>query len=164
MSKQIDKDAESAFATDPINDESEFSDATIRSNFIAKVYVTFLVQILIIFGFIFAVFKPLTKTIDSENFLAWIVMFCMLGIVAMIGVIFFFCTNLRRKLPMTVFLLVLISNVLAFLIELLSAVFETNIFHTCLGIIATICFFITCFVLQTKLNFNGEKTFLLILI
>jgi hypothetical protein len=142
-------------------DETEFSDRSVRKKFIAKVHATFIVQCLITFGLHFA-FKPVMKILKksheskNKNFKMLVtIMVCSFLVFWFITAVTFNCAkNLRRKMPMNVIFLFMHSMIWAFLLELFEML-KGNYFLISLATVAAIsCFFM---ILSVMVKLNGKN-------
>ncbi|XP_014207236.1 protein lifeguard 1-like [Copidosoma floridanum] len=151
------------YAQDPMQDEIkgfQFNDTTIRQAFIRKVYSILMVQLLITFGIvaIFTYHMP-TKKFAWSN--PWIMWACLIATFVLL-ISMACCTSVRREAPMNYIFLGLFTFAEAIMLGFASSVSNQKYVIMAVGITAVICFSLTLFAFQTKIDFTGMGTYLFI--
>ncbi|CAK6955697.1 fas apoptotic inhibitory molecule 2b [Scomber scombrus] len=132
--------------------QAQFSwdDKTIRRTFIRKVYAILMVQLLVTLGIIalFTFCAPVRFYIQTHPSLY------------MVSYLMFFatyialscCGDLRRQFPWNIILLVLFTLSMAFMMGFVSSFYNTKSVVLCVGITAMVCFCVTIFSFQSKID------------
>ena len=142
-------------------DESyKFDDLTIRNGFIRKVYSILMLQLLVSFAFV-----AMSSYHDgTRQFIHQSPGLLMVSMVVMIVTLIALscCENLRRKSPHNIILLSLFTLSESFLLGVTAATTKPEIVVTAVGITAAICFVLTIFAFQTKIDFTGCGVYLMV--
>jgi len=135
-----------------------FSDKTIRKNFICKVYSILLCQLLITLLFVaVATFHMGTKNyIKSHPGLSIIAIIITFGTLIALAC----CENLRRKSPTNFILLFIFTLAESFLLAVSVSLYYPEQVMLALGLTTLICFALTIFAFQTKIDFTVMGGFL----
>ncbi|XP_063697378.1 protein lifeguard 2-like isoform X2 [Culicoides brevitarsis] len=149
------QDTNNNFSTDfeaQADNRFDFDDQTVRKAFIRKVYMILMVQLLITFGVIalFVFHEPTKKWTYEHPELFWIAFAVM--IVTLISMAC--CTNVRRKTPMNFIFLFLFTLAEAFLLGVVSSVYDVQEVLMAVGLTAGVCLALTLFAFQTKWDFT----------
>lgn len=141
-------DAEAGSAGDGYS----FDDQSIRRGFIRKVYSILTVQLLVSMAFIaiFVLHEP-TKRFVQQN--AWLV-FVAMGVQIVTMLIIACCGEVRRNFPMNFILLAIFTLSMSFMLGVISSVHTGETVMLAAGITAAVCFALTIFAFQTKLDFT----------
>ncbi|XP_029347455.1 protein lifeguard 1-like [Acyrthosiphon pisum] len=137
-----------------------FSDKTIRKDFICKVYSILTCQLMITLIFVaIATLHDETRTYIKTN--CWLF---FTALVITIGTLIALacCENVRRKSPLNFILLFVFTLSESFLIAVCVSRYYPEQILLALGLTILICFTLTIFAFQTKIDFTVIGGFLLI--
>lgn len=141
-------------------DNFGFSDKSIRQKFISKVYCILMFQLLITLGFVsLGTFHEPTKLFIKSN-----PMLSILAIVVTFGTLIALacCENLRRNSPTNFILLFVFTIAESFLLAVTVSRYYPSQVLMALGLTTLICFALTVFALQTKIDFTVMGGFLMV--
>ncbi|XP_058800408.1 protein lifeguard 1-like [Phymastichus coffea] len=152
-----------SYSEDPMNDEAkgfQFNDTTIRQAFIKKVYSILMVQLLITFGFVtlFSLHDP--AKLFARNHIG--LMYVALIVTFVLIIAMACCTSVRRQAPMNFVFLFIFTLAEATLLGFVSSVHDEKYVMLAVGITVVICFALTLFAFQTKIDFTGMGTYLFV--
>ncbi|KAK7574170.1 hypothetical protein V9T40_011361 [Parthenolecanium corni] len=143
-----------------INLNLSFYDITIRNGFLAKVYLILMCQLLICTAFIAAfVCNDGLKTYAQNNFALVIIAFFTTIVCLMVMNCF---QRAYLRAPRNYISLFVFTIIESFFLAVVSSYFEANEVLLAVGICAVICFALTIFSFQTKINFTFMRGILLI--
>lgn len=133
-------------------DGYSFDDESIRKGFIRKVYSILTVQLLISAAFvaIFVVHEPTKLFVRKHPELMWIA----LGVQLVTMITLACCGNVRRSFPMNFIFLGLFTLSMSFMMGVISSLHAQDTVLMAVGITAAVCFALTIFAFQTKLDFT----------
>ncbi|VVC39511.1 Bax inhibitor 1-related [Cinara cedri] len=142
------------------SDNFGFSDKTIRRKFISKVYSIIMCQLLITLLCV----AVSTFHIPTKNYIASNPGLSLVAIIITFGTLIALacCEDLRRKAPTNFILLFVFTLAESFLVAVTTTKYYTNEVLLALGLTTLICFALTLFALQTKIDFTVMGGFLLI--
>ncbi|XP_022177303.1 protein lifeguard 2-like [Myzus persicae] len=144
------------------HDEFGFNDITIRRNFLCKVFSIYICQLLMALAFVtVAIFHDPTRLyVQSHPSLSIIASFITLSILIALA-----CSeNLRRKSPNNFIFLFMVTVALSFLLATSVSHYYPNQVLLALCLATLICFALTMFALQTKIDFTVMGGFLMIFV
>lgn len=130
-----------------------FNDASIRRGFIRKVYSILMCQLLISTGIIslFVYHKPTKLYVQQHMEIFWI---CFAATIVLL--ICIHCsTTLSRKAPWNFMFLFLFTLAESVLLATAASTYNSNEVLLAVGITAAICFALTLFAFQTKIDFTA---------
>ncbi|OXU26271.1 hypothetical protein TSAR_002467 [Trichomalopsis sarcophagae] len=137
-----------------------FNDTTIRQAFIRKVYSILLLQLLITFGVVaLFTFSHNAKEFAAKNVS---VMYICMAITFGLLIAMACCTSVRRKAPMNFIFLFIFTLAESVMLGFVSSQHDEGSVILAVGITAFICFALTLFSFQTKIDFTGAGTYLFI--
>ncbi|XP_050432745.1 protein lifeguard 1-like [Adelges cooleyi] len=141
-------------------DNFGFSDKTIRRHFISKVYSILMCQLLITLVFVaFSTLHEPTKTyVKTHPGLSLIAIVITFGTLIALAC----CEDLRRKTPTNFILLFVFTVAESFLVAVSVTRFYPQEVLLALGITTLLCFALTVFALQTKIDFTVMGGFLMV--
>ncbi|KAL1516995.1 hypothetical protein ABEB36_000818 [Hypothenemus hampei] len=129
----------------------DFSDKSIRRNFVRKVFAILIAQLAITAGFIaLFCFEQNSKKFSQKNQLLLITSVVTMLVII---IILFYCSNFRRKTPANYIFLIIFTIAEGFLVGTISV-----------GVTAVVCLSLTIFAFQTKWDFTGCGGTLLVLL
>ncbi|XP_060857753.1 protein lifeguard 1 [Metopolophium dirhodum] len=142
------------------NGDLGFSDKTIRKDFICKVYSILMCQLIITLIFVgMATLHDETRTYVKTHpwltIIAFVITFAILIALAC-------CENVRRKSPLNYILLFVFTLSKSFLLAVSVSLYYPEQVLLALGLTILICFALTIFAFQTKIDFTVMGGFLLI--
>ncbi|KAB7502539.1 Protein lifeguard 1 [Armadillidium nasatum] len=144
----------------PDNFGSSFTSRSIRHTFVRKVYTILTFQLLVTLTVVavFSLHEGVQSFVQEH---AWI---CYLSYGVFIVTYFTLicCTGARRKWPGNMILLSIFTLSMAYLLGTISSFHKTEIVLFSVGITAAICFLITMFAIQTKIDFTGWGIYLFV--
>lgn len=148
-------------AEDPMGIEIKgfgFNDVTIRRGFIRKVYSILMCQLLITVGMIalFLYHQPTKMWVQHHLEIFWI---CF-AVTFVLIICMSCCTSVRRKAPMNFIFLFLFTIAEGFLLATAASTYNSEEVLLAVGITAAICFALTLFAFQTKIDFTGMGSIL----
>ncbi|XP_035215339.1 protein lifeguard 3-like isoform X2 [Stegodyphus dumicola] len=125
-----------------------FTDKKIRAQFVRKVYLTLMVQLLFTMGVIsLFVFEPHVKEFVRSNIVIYYVSFAtFLGVY--IGLVC--CGDIRRKYPTNIILLAILTAAMSYMLGTISSFHKTEIVFMAVGICAAVCLLVSIFSYSTK--------------
>jgi hypothetical protein len=131
---------------------SSFSSVKIRHNFIKKVYLILLVQLVITSGFIclFLFCEPVKKWVQDNSWFYW----TSYGVFVATYIILACIPSLRRLFPANFIVLLVFTLSLSYMTATISSYYDTEIVLITIGITACICLSISLFAIQTKIDFT----------
>nr|XP_018898131.1 PREDICTED: protein lifeguard 1 isoform X3 [Bemisia tabaci]XP_018898132.1 PREDICTED: protein lifeguard 1 isoform X3 [Bemisia tabaci] len=141
-----------------------FSDKTIRLGFIRKVYSILMCQLAITTAFI-GMFKwntAVNNLVKANPGMWWIAMIMMFITLFALTC----CGDLSRKSPHNIILLFLFTVAESFLVATFTIHFQTDTVLLAAGLCTVVCFGLTIFAFQTKIDFTvmGGALFIAVLI
>jgi len=141
-------------------DNFGFSDKTIRKKFISKVYSILMCQLLItlIFVAMATLHEPTKIYIKQHSGLAIIAIIITFGTLIALAC----CEDLRRKSPTNFILLFVFTLAESFLLAVSVSRYYPEQVLFALGLTTLICFALTIFALQTKVDFTVMGGFLMV--
>ncbi|KAK7590959.1 hypothetical protein V9T40_002572 [Parthenolecanium corni] len=146
--------------TGHINPNLSFSDKTIRNGFIRKVYLILMCQLSISTAFIAAfVCNDGLKTYAQNNVSLVMIAF-FVTIVCLLAMSCF--ESARRQAPLNYIFLFIFTIAESFFLAVVSSYYKANEVLLAVGICAVICFALTVFSFQTKIDFTRMGGILLI--
>ncbi|XP_035215340.1 protein lifeguard 3-like isoform X3 [Stegodyphus dumicola] len=139
-----------------------FTDKKIRAQFVRKVYLTLMVQLLFTMGVIsLFVFEPHVKEFVRSNIVIYYVSFAtFLGVY--IGLVC--CGDIRRKYPTNIILLAILTAAMSYMLGTISSFHKTEIVFMAVGICAAVCLLVSIFSYSTKFDFTSCGGILCILL
>ncbi|XP_060848134.1 protein lifeguard 1-like [Rhopalosiphum padi] len=139
-----------------------FNDRVIRKNFLCKIYGIVLCQLLIAIAFMtVATFHDPTRLfLKSYPSLRIITSIITLSILITLA----FCEKLRRKSPINYIFLFVITIALSFLLAVTVSRYYPKQVLSALSLATIICFALTIFALQTKIDFTVMGSTLMVAI
>ncbi|XP_076661603.1 glutamate NMDA receptor-associated protein 1 lifeguard [Halictus rubicundus] len=148
-------------AEDPMGVEIKgfgFTDESIRKGFIRKVYSILMCQLLITVGMIalFLYHRPTKLWVQHHLEIFWI---CFAVTIILI-ICMTCCTSVRRKSPMNFIFLFLFTVAEGFLLATAASTYDSEEVLLAVGITAAVCFALTLFAFQTKIDFTGLSSVL----
>lgn len=155
---------DSNFAEDPTQHDSfkgfGFNDKTIRRGFIKKVYSILMSQFLITLGMIalFLYHRPTKLWVQQHTELFWI---CFAATIVLI-ICMACCPDVRRKSPMNFIFLFLFTVAESVVLATAASTYDSEEVLLAVGITAAVCFALTLFAFQTKIDFTGLSSFLFV--
>ncbi|CAI6376272.1 unnamed protein product [Macrosiphum euphorbiae] len=146
--------------TQNLNGNIGFSDKTIRKGFIRKVYSILMCQLIITLIFVaMATLHDETKIyLQAHPGLAIIALVITFGTLIALAC----CENVRRKSPLNIILLFVFTLSESFLIAVSVSLYYPEQVLLALGLTILICFALTIFAFQTKIDFTVMGGFLII--
>ncbi|XP_054639810.1 fas apoptotic inhibitory molecule 2b isoform X2 [Dunckerocampus dactyliophorus] len=135
--------------------QAQFSwdDQTIRQTFIRKVYAILMVQLFVTVAIValFTFCAPVRFFIQTHpglymaSYLTFFATYIALSC----------CGDLRRQVPWNIMLLVVFTLSMAFMMGFVSSFYNTKSVVLCLGITALVCFCVTVFSFQSKVDITS---------
>lgn len=137
---------------DPDAKNFEFSDESIRKGFIKKVYSILSVQLTLTLGIIalFVFHNPTKMYIRQHPSLMWVA----LGFLFVMMMVLACCESVRRSSPMNFVCLGLYTLAQAFILGVISSIYDAEIVMMAVGLTAVVCFGLTIFAFQSKWDFT----------
>lgn len=137
-----------------------FKDQLIRKAFIKKVYFILSIQLLITVGIIsiFVLIEDLQNFVAERPALILIAMFVTLATMSALAC----CSNVRREVPINYMCLGWFTVAEAFLLGVISSIYDPYVVLIAVGLTAAICLALTIFAMQTKYDFTVMAGFLLV--
>lgn len=153
----------SSYAEEPLQDDPkgfDFSDKTIRTGFIRKVYSILMCQLLITLSIIavFLYHKPTQLWVRAHPEMFWV---CFVATIVLI-ISMACCTNVRRKAPMNYIFLFLFTLAEGFVLATAASTYQVEEVLLAVGITAAVCLGLTLFAFQTKWDFTGLHSILFV--
>ncbi|TMW47754.1 hypothetical protein DOY81_007161 [Sarcophaga bullata] len=140
----------------------DFEDPSVRHGFIRRVYLILTVQLLITLGIIcIFVFNEDLQDYVTENPHLVIVAF---GITFTTMIALACCPDIRRRTPGNYICLGIFTLAESFLLGTIASVYEPMTVLLAVGITAAICFALTVFAMQTRIDFTLMGGFLLVIL
>lgn len=154
----------SVYPEDPARNEVkgiQFSEKSIRMGFIRKVYLLLMCQLILTFGIVAMInFILPIKNYVKDNFM---IFFLVAFAISIVTVIIMCCsTTVRRKSPMNLIFLFIFTLAEGFFMGIITTVFYTEEILFAFGMTIVICFSLTVFAFQTKVDFTGLHTVLFV--
>lgn len=142
--------------TPPIDEEERtenaFSDEEIRLAFIRKVYLILMSQFTFtVVCICICLFSSTIKDWVQDNLWIYITAYCVF-VVTFIALVC--CPNFRKRVPANYICLAALTVALSFMAAVISSFHDTVIVLVAMGITAVVCFSVTIFTIQTKINFT----------
>lgn len=147
----------------PMGNMSSFSDKNIRRNFIKKVYLILMAQLLFTFGcaavfslidgvklWVQGVGAPLYYVSYATFFVTYFVLVC--------------CPSVRRKTPGNYICLGVFTLVFSYMVGTISSFYDTYSVLIAAGITALVCLSVSLFAIQTKIDFTMCSGMLFVLV
>ncbi|KAL1516997.1 hypothetical protein ABEB36_000820 [Hypothenemus hampei] len=140
----------------------DFSDKSIRRNFVRKVFAILIAQLAITAGFIaLFCFEQNSKKFIRKNSGLIIIS----AITTFVIIIILACSsNLRRKTPANYIFLIIFTISAGFTVGIISSFYDTDIVLWAVGMTAVVCLSLTIFAFQSKWDFTGCSGTLLVLL
>ncbi|XP_078038311.1 glutamate NMDA receptor-associated protein 1 lifeguard isoform X2 [Augochlora pura] len=138
----------------------DFNDKSIRRGFIRKVYSILMSQLLITVGMIalFLYHRPTKLWVQHHTELFWI---CFAATIVLI-ICMACCPTVRRKAPMNFIFLFLFTVAESVLLAIAASTYNSEEVLLAVGITAAVCFALTLFAFQTKIDFTGLSSVLFV--
>ncbi|XP_033320919.2 glutamate NMDA receptor-associated protein 1 lifeguard isoform X1 [Megalopta genalis] len=138
----------------------DFNDKSIRRGFIRKVYSILMSQLLITVGIIalFLYHEPTKLWVRHHTEIFWI---CFAVTIVLI-ICMACCADVRRKSPMNFIFLFLFTLAESVLLGTAASTYNSEEVILAVGITAAVCFALTLFAFQTKIDFTGLSSFLFV--
>lgn len=132
--------------------EFEFNDKSIRNGFIRKVYSILMCQLVVTLAFMSIFFYvPAIKEYTHQNIWVFIVAL-ILTFVCLITLAC--CPDVRRKSPLNFIFLGIFTVCESFLLGISASSYDADAVLIAVGITAALCFGLTLFAFQTKIDFT----------
>ncbi|XP_033724967.1 protein lifeguard 3-like [Pecten maximus] len=147
----------------PMGDMSSFSDKNIRMNFIKKVYLILMVQLLFTFGCaaVFSLVDDIRLWVQGDGRICYYVSYATFIVTYFVLV----CVpSVRRKTPGNYICLGIFTLVFSYMVGTISSFYDTYSVLIAAGITALVCLSISLFAIQTKIDFTMCSGLLFVLV
>uniref|UniRef100_A0A3Q3NGL9 Uncharacterized LOC113122570 n=2 Tax=Mastacembelus armatus TaxID=205130 RepID=A0A3Q3NGL9_9TELE len=136
-------------------EDSSFSDAALRRDFIRKVYLTLMIQLLVTVGFIcaFLYWDTLRKWTWTNTWFSY----AMLAAVIVLIVAMSCCDNLRRQVPLNFIALGLFTIAEGLMLGSIAVYFDAEAVLWAVGATALVSFALSVFAMQSKWDFTAAN-------
>ncbi|XP_050541093.1 protein lifeguard 1-like [Daktulosphaira vitifoliae] len=137
-----------------------FSDKTIRRNFISKVYSILMCQLLmtLVFVAMAVLHQPTKEFMQKHGELFIIAMIATFGTLIALAC----CEDLRRKTPTNFILLFVFTLAESYMVATCASRYYPHRVLLAIGLTTLICFALTIFAMQTKIDFTVMGGFLMV--
>jgi len=154
-------DIEQQSASEEDEPTLKFSEKSIRRAFIRKVYSILMMQLLIAFGICMVfTYEPNTRKFAKENF---IIFLAVLIAVLVLTCAMACCVN-PRKAPMNYIMLFTITIGYGIILGFVAVLYAPDSVLLALGCTVILCFSLTLFSFQTKIDFTGCGVYLFVIL
>ncbi|CAG7699652.1 unnamed protein product [Allacma fusca] len=149
------------FLGDPESQQQlDFTVVSVRQGFIRKVYSILMVQLLITSGFIAGFLFDRDLRLWVRRNALFVLGACILSFCLTLAMVC--CDRARRKFPLNFILLFLFTVIESFLVGAVSSFYQAESVLLAAGITVVICFSLTVFAFQTKIDFTGWGPYLFV--
>ncbi|XP_021362486.1 protein lifeguard 3-like [Mizuhopecten yessoensis] len=147
----------------PMGNMSSFSDKNIRRNFIKKVYLILMVQLLITFACaaVFSLVDDIKIWVQGDGRVCYYVSYATFIVTYFVLI----CVpSVRRKTPGNYICLAVFTLVFSYMVGTISSFYDTYSVLIAAGITALVCLSVSLFAIQTKIDFTMCSGLLFVLV